>query len=193
VAARHLALVSAIVCLGVAWLSGCGSSSGSVARRERYDPYVLIAGHLRNHLNQTGIHIRFSSVRGEAIPTLRGVASVGPELVGFEYQLFPSARVASTRNLRHVQAEDFGWQERPGRASERPRIRGILSNVAFAEYEKLPLPSHRPRRSHFPDLIDRQRVLRGLDNALFSAFPARDAYVHPRLKRPTAVGRAGRP
>jgi hypothetical protein len=112
------------------------------------------------------------------------VASVGPELVGFEYQLFPSARAASTRDLRKVRAEDFGWRERPGRASERPTIRGILSNVAFAEYEKLPRPSRRTRRSHFPDLIDRQRMFRELDNALFSAFPVRDAYVHPRSKSP---------
>jgi hypothetical protein len=181
---RHLALASVITCFGVTWLSGCGSSSGSAASQERYDPYVLTVGRLRNHLSQTGIHIRFSSVRGESVPTLRGVASVGPELVGFEYQLFPSARLASTRNLREVQAEDFGWRERPGLASERPWIRGILSNVAFAEYEKLPLPSHRSRRSHFPDLVDRQRILRGLDDALFSAFPAGDAYVHPRLKSP---------
>lgn len=182
---RRLTLVSLIACFGVTWLSGCSSSSNSTASQGRYDPYVLTAGRLRNYLNQTDIHIRFSSVQGEAVPTLRGVASVGPELVGFEYQLFPSVRAASTRNLRKVQAEDFGWRERPGRASERPWIRGILSNVAFAEYEKLPLPPRRPRRSHFPDLVDRQRMFRELDNALFSAFPAHDAYVRPRLKSPS--------
>jgi hypothetical protein len=179
---RKSAPVALVALLGAVLLPGCGSSSDRrTGARERYDPYVLTAGKLRRHLSQTGIHIRFvPAPKG----TLRGVASVGPEFIGFEYELFPSARMATTHGLRRVKARDFGWSERPQGASERVRIRGVLSNVAFAEYEKLPPPSHRPRRSHFPDLRDEQTLLRTLDNALFSSFPPDDAYVHPLLNSP---------
>jgi hypothetical protein len=148
------------------------------------DPYRVTAGRLRDELAAKGVEARFVSAPG-TVPALAGVAKLGDaEPVGFEFRLYPGSDEATVAGLGRMRSTDFGWpREQLGFIYE-PRIRGVLGNVAFAEYEWFDLHTHLSRAAALRSQLAEQRLLRALDDALFGSFPAGDPYAHAQLAAP---------
>lgn len=149
------------------------------------DPYRVTAGRLRGELAAMGIKARFVHARGP-VPALAGVADMGgAEPVGFEFRLYPSSDQTTVRDLGTMRSTDFGWPKEQLGFIYEPRIRGVLGNVAFAEYEWFDLNTHRSRAAALRSQLAEQRLLRALDDALFGSFPAKDLYAHAVLPEPS--------
>ncbi len=148
------------------------------------DPYRVSAAHLRHELTTSGIEIRFTHPRGEPVPAVTGVGSSGRASIGFEFQLYPSSDQASVRDLGRLRAPDFGWRRPHGLLAFEGWIRGVLGNVAYAQYEESLLESHETQSAFLRKEAAEMRVLRALDNALFRSFPARDPYAQALSPKP---------
>jgi hypothetical protein len=149
------------------------------------DPHRVTAQSLRDELQRTGLAVRFTDPKGLPVPSVTGVARHGSAVVGFEFQLFPSSDVATVRQVGLLDAEDFGWPRRDRSFFLDRWVRGVIANVAFAEYEQNVIegPQQTFAEAHEAQLAE-QRVQRALDDALFHSFPEDDPYAHALLRRP---------
>ncbi len=149
------------------------------------DPHCLTAQSLRLHLERSGLAIRFIRHVDEPVPSIVGVARRGSEVLGFEFQLFPSSDEATVSRVGRLEAADFSWPPRFHGFLLGRWVRGVIANVAFAEYERNVVEG--PRQSvgeaHRAQL-DEQELQRAVDDALFSSFPARDPFAHAVSGRP---------
>jgi hypothetical protein len=180
-ARRIAALATAIilVCLLAAFALG---ADGRVASGG--DLYLVTAGRLREELAAKGVEARFVRAPG-TVPALAGVARMAEaEPVGFEFRLYPSSDQATVRGLGKMASTKFGWPEEHRGVIYEPQVRGVLGNVAFAEYEWFDLDTHRSRAGALKSQLAEQRLLRALDDALFGSFPRQDPYVHAVLPTP---------
>jgi len=57
-------------------------------------------------------------------------------------------------------------------------IRGVLANVAYAQYEIEPRSASRTMQTYLRSEGIRRAIRRALDDALFRAFPKDDPYAH---------------
>jgi hypothetical protein len=108
----------------------------------------------------------------------------GAEPIGFEFRLYPSSDQATVRGLGKMRSTDFGWPKEHRGFIYEPQVRGVLANVAFAEYEWFDLHTHRSRVAALKSQRAEQRLMRALDDALFGSFPRKDPYVHAVLPTP---------
>lgn len=145
------------------------------------DPHRVTASRLRAELAAKGIEARFVQAPGPVL-ALAGVAHMGEaEPVGFEFRLYPSSDQATARGLGKMRSTDFGWPKEQLGFIYESRVRGVLGNVAFAEYEWFDLDTHRSRSAALKSQLAEQRLLRALDDALFGSFPTNDPYAHAML------------
>jgi hypothetical protein len=122
---------------------------------------------LRRSLAASGLTIEWREARGGdgAEAVLAGVASDrGRNAVGFEFVLSSD---------EHADVDQLGRVEFRN-ASER-EVRGILSNVAYANYPLL------DRRG---ETVEAARTIYRLDDALFRVFPPDDAVAYPVRSSP---------
>jgi hypothetical protein len=84
---------------------------------------------------ETGIEIRFIQPTHEPVRTVAGVGGSGRSSIAFEFQLFPTSEQAKVEDLGNLKPREFGWSAAPLFVDWEPRIRGVLANVAYAEYE----------------------------------------------------------
>lgn len=148
------------------------------------DPYRVTASKLRDELVARGVEARFVPAPG-GVETLAGVAKMpGAEPAGFEFRLYPSSDQATVRGLGRMRSTDFGWPREQLHFVFESRIRGVLGNVAFAEYEWFDLNTHRSRVAAIESQLAEQRLLRAIDDALFASYPASDPYVHALSSSP---------
>jgi hypothetical protein len=108
------------------------------------------------------------------------VKSSASHRIGFEYQVFPSGDQATVTYLGRLQTSDFGWPKpRLGIVLE-PKVRGVVGNVAFAEYEwrNQRDDRHYTRKAALRSQLALQHMHRALDDALFNSFPSKDPYAN---------------
>jgi hypothetical protein len=180
-ARRIVALATAVVLVSLLAAFALGAD-GRVASGG--DPYLVTAGRLRDELAAKGIEARFVRAPG-TVPALAGVATMaGAEPVGFEFRLYSSSDQATVRGLGRMRSTDFGWPEEHRGVIYEPQVRGVLGNVAFAEYEWFNLHTHRNRAAALKAQLAEQRLMRALDDALFGSFPGQDPYAHAVLPAP---------
>jgi hypothetical protein len=135
------------------------------------DPHHVTLRELRDRLERSGVAIRPARHPAPSRSTIAGVASAGRAMIGFEFQVFSSSDVATIRGLGRLRPPDFGWPPTRFDPLYRTWIRGVLSNVAYAQYE---IETDRQLGAE----PARRRIIRALDDALIGAFPADDPYVH---------------
>ncbi|HZO05580.1 MAG TPA: hypothetical protein VFB52_04275 [Solirubrobacterales bacterium] len=155
---------------------------GSVAAAEKVaiegDPHVVSEQSLKDELMKTGVAIQFHTVESGEVPSVVGVARDGGAVVGFEFQLYPSSDEATAWDLGELPAAAFGWPPKYKDFLLKVEVRGVLGNVAFAEYERGVLESQSTVKEVNERQRSKQRVARALDDALFGLFPSSDPYVH---------------
>jgi hypothetical protein len=122
---------------------------------------------LRRGLERSGLEIEWREGRdgdgAEAV--VAGIASQdGRGAVGFEFVLSSD---------EHADVDSLGRVSFP--QVKEPEIRGILSNVAYADYPLL------DRRG---DTIESDTTVHRLDDVLFGLFPPDDAVAHPVRTEP---------
>lgn len=142
------------------------------------DPHRVTVQRLQAELGRSGLAIRPVRPSLRTPRVVSGVASDGAVEVGFEFHVFRSSDEATVRRLGRPRPRDFGWTTRPGVTPVRTRIRGVLANVAYAQYE---LEGRRLPGGHVRNDAARRRLIRGLDDALFRAFPPDDPYAQPLI------------
>jgi len=135
------------------------------------DPHRVTVGQLRDRLERSGLQIRTIREPTRSIPTIVGVASAGHAAIGFEFQVFPASDVATVRKLGRLRSTDFGWPPARFNPLYRTWIRGVLGNVAYAQYE-IETDGQLLAESA------RRRIVQMLDDALFSSFSPDDPYAH---------------
>lgn len=171
-----VAFLAAVVCIAVAAAALAGGDRVATGG----DPYRVKAERLRSELAKTGLRIRYIHPHGEPTRTVAGVAEFGwAGPIGFEFQLYPSSDQATVRGVGKLRLADFGG---PAKIIFEPKvIRGVLGNVAFAEYE-IPDPGEEEsapsRKIGLHRQLQVQRLNRSLDDALFNSFPAADPYAN---------------
>lgn len=181
--ARWTGLLLALALLVVA----ATAALGSIARvASDGDPYRVSVHRLRSELAATGLDIRYIHPAREKGVAVTGVANYGAGgPIGFEYQIFPGSDVATVRQLGNLKAADFGWKEKIPIVFTEHQIRGVLGNVAFAEYEDARTSEPRVSRQRGLRIqLQRQRTTRALDDALFRSFPPSDPYAHAESSSP---------
>lgn len=142
------------------------------------DTYRVTGKHLRKSLRKSSINIHFIQQENEPLPTVSGIGTSGEAELGFEFQIYPSSREATIAALGTLRPRDFGWSVIGSRERWLRRIRGVLANVAYAQYE---VEVERPRetaRAYLRREAAHRRVLRALDDALFASFPVDDPYAY---------------
>ncbi|HEX4463960.1 MAG TPA: hypothetical protein VH042_04890 [Solirubrobacterales bacterium] len=145
----------------------------------------MTSSRLRDELAAKGIEARFVQAPGP-VPAVAGVAKMGnAEPVGFEFRLYADSDQATVRGLGRMHSTDFGWPKEQLGVIYQPRVRGVLGNVAFAEYEWHKLNTHGGRAAALRSQLAKQRLLRALDDALFGSFPTKDPYAHAVLPEPS--------
>lgn len=149
------------------------------------DPYRVTPLRLIRELDKAqGVDVRFTKPSGEPVRTIAGVGSSGGVAIAFEFQLYPTSDEATVEQLGRLKPRDFGWTG--GRWVEwEPRLRGVLANVAYAQYERrhIYVENHETVSEYLHDDASRRRVQRALDDALFDVFPASDSFAHPAPQR----------
>lgn len=148
------------------------------------DPYEVSAKRLRHELEATGIAIRFIPQKTiRLVESVVGVGRVGRAEIGFEFRLYPSSDRASVRQMGRLKARQFDWRD-PRRISGMDvKLRGVLANVAYAQYS--PISEVRESTQAYLQLdAQHRRVLRALDDALFGSFPRSDPYAYPLSATP---------
>lgn len=143
------------------------------------DPYAVTPKRLKRELREDGIDVRFIHTKRVAhAKSVAGVGSLGRAGIGFEFQLYPSSDQASVRRLGQLSRRRFG------RIGQRPisgidvKLRGVLANVAYAQYQPYWEGNSESRRAFLRFDAQYRRVLRALDDALFASFPRDDPYAH---------------
>jgi hypothetical protein len=173
-----LAMLLAAVLGGVFIVHAMG---GSQKVATGTDPYHVTEKRLRAELEKAGVPLRYVHPRNERVPTVSGaVKGNSSHRIGFEYQIFPSGDQATVAYLGRLRTSDFGWpKERLGITLE-PKVRGVLGNVAFAEYEWLSHWDHRhyTHKAALRSQLVLQHISRALDDALFNSFPPEDPYAN---------------
>jgi hypothetical protein len=164
--------------------TGVAVSSRSEPVAAGGDPYVVHPDRLRAELGQTGLDISYSGQNGKDMPAVIGTASQGDVEVGFEFRVYPTSNSATISGLGRLQPRIFGWNPSPLYSM---RIRGVLANVAYAQYELVSLGAERSVAVYLARSAAHRHVQRSLDNALLRVFPKDDPYVHalestPRLR-----------
>jgi hypothetical protein len=166
-----------LTCCAFALIAAISSGSVRVATGESPrvasdgDPHRVTVRHLREALANSGLTIRPARTPSPSASTITGVASVDDVKIGFEFQIFSSSDVATIRRLGRLRPTDFGWPPARFDPLYRTWIRGVLGNVAYAQYEvetDQQLLAERARR----------RVIRELDDVLFGLFPSGDPYAN---------------
>ena len=149
------------------------------------DPFVVTPTQLKSGLSKAGLKVRY--VKGAAGPAteVAGVAHLQDHLIGFEFQLFPASDEATVRYVGRLQAPDFGWPKNIYHGMKfKTWVRGVLGNVAFAEYERSPLRKHFTPAEARRSQLTYQSLRRRVDDALFRSFPENDPYVHATAVKP---------
>lgn len=139
------------------------------------DAYVVDPDQLRTELRRTGLEINYSEPLGNETSAVIGTASKGGVEVGFEFRLYPTSDSATIAGLGRLGPNVFGWRPSPLYSE---RIRGVLANVAYAQYEHTPVGSERSVARYLKRSAALRHVQRSLDDALFGAFPEDDPYAH---------------
>ena len=181
-----MSVVRRLVCL--AGVVACLVVVGSVAAAEKVavggDPYVVSEQRLKDELIATGVAIQFHTVEFGEVPSVVGVASDGGAAIGFEFQIYPSSDEATAWDLGELPAAAFGWPPKYKDFLLQVEVRGVLGNVAFAEYERGAVESASTAKEVNERQRSEQRVVRALDDALFGSFPPADPYVHALANEP---------
>jgi hypothetical protein len=157
------------VVVAIALASGHRVASGG-------DPFHLTAERLKGRLAVSGIDITYVDENKRRLEGVARYGRGGP--IGFEFRLFNSSDVATIKGIGRLRPSDFGWSKPHLGVTFEVTDRGVLGNVGFAEYELRYLEGRGlSRREIVEAQLAKQRILRGLDDALFSAFPSDDPYV----------------
>jgi hypothetical protein len=178
-AAVVAAAAVAVAVLVVAVASGGGKPDVATGG----DPNTVSTAQLEAGLAKIGVKIQYVDA-SEPVPAVVGLASVSPASpVGFEYQVFPSSDQATVADLGKLPPHTFGWKKPRASFYYEPTIRGVLGNVAYAIYEDPEEVDVEPSAKMLSAgvrgyQLAAQKVSRGLDDALFDAFPANDPYVN---------------
>jgi hypothetical protein len=175
-----VAVVAALCLAGVGVAVALGGGAPAVASGG--DPNVVTTTQLKEGLAKIGAKIRYVDAR-EPVPALVGLASKEPTVpIGFEYQVFPSSDQATVAHLGKLSAQTFGWRKPTSGIIFEPLVRGVLGNVAYAVYEDNEHDRHRRPHETAAEAhrfqLAAQAIRRGLDDALFDAFPADDPYAN---------------
>jgi hypothetical protein len=164
-------LSTLVVCCGVTTGIAVAQSSERVATGG--DPYLVTPDRLQQELAAAGVQIEYARP-ARSRSTVSGVASLGHASVGFEFQIFPGSDGATVRGLGKLGLRHFDWRRPRGLFDLRKSIRGVLANVAYAQYELELLEAHDPPGTYLRRDRQRRRLRRALDDALFNAFPSND-------------------
>ncbi len=148
------------------------------------DPHSVSAQRLKSELAGTGLAIHYLQPAGEPVPSVTGVAHDGKALLGFEFQLYPSSDEATVSDVGKLRAKDLGWPRKYDGFLLHRLVRGVLGNVAFAEYKQGVIESHYTVAEAHEVQLAHQHIVRALDNALFGSFPSNDPYAHALLAAP---------
>lgn len=122
---------------------------------------------LRRSLEASGLTIEWRKARAGdgAEAVLAGVASDrGRDAVGFEF-VIASDEHADVERLGRVKLRNV----------DEPEVRGVLGNVAYANY---------PLRDRRGETVEAARTIYRLDDALFRVFPPDDAIAYPVRAKP---------
>ncbi len=141
------------------------------------DPHTITEQRLMHELAASGLRVRYIESH-RAVSAVAGVARAGTAKLGFEFQLFPRSDEATVGGVGRLRPADFGWPKAGGLFGFERQIRGVLANVAYAQYEEFPVEGHETRNAYLRKEADRRRIVRGLDDALFASLPSRDPYAH---------------
>jgi hypothetical protein len=158
-------------------LAGAGAATSSRVESGAVggDPSVVHRDQLREELDRIGLDIEYAAQRQDTAPAIVGTASERGVQLGFEFQIYPTSSSATIAQLGRLAPRVFGWRPSPYYSSQ---IRGVLANVAYAQYERTPVGSERSVALYLERSAALRRIQRSLDDALFGAFPEDDPYAH---------------